>query len=175
MNKTKKILTTRDITLIALMTTILFAQEQLLTFIPNVQLTVFLLVVYSKKLGLIKTVVITFIHVILDNMVMGSFNLLFIPFMLIGWMIIPISLNTIFKKVESNITLAILGVVFSFIYCWIYIIPNCVMLQVDFHTYFFADLIWEIILAGSSFLTILLLYEPCSNVLNKVLKKEISN
>ena len=174
MKNIKLLLTTKDITLIALMTTILFVQEQILTFIPNVQLTVFLLVVYAKKLGFMKTTIIIFIHVILDNFVMGSFNFICVPFMVVGWMIIPILLNTIFKKIESNITLAFLGIFFSFLYCWIYIIPNCILLQVNFYTYLIADIIWEIILAVSSFLTILLLYEPCSNVLNKVMKKKTS-
>ena len=93
---------TKNITLIALLAAILFIQEQLLSFIPNVQLTFFLFVLYSKKLKFIDTIFITLIYVVLDNLVSGSFNLLFIPFMFIGWIIIPILLNTIFKKVESN-------------------------------------------------------------------------
>ena len=115
MDKTKIILTTKDIALIAVLTGVLFVQEQLLSFIPNVQLTVFLLVIYSKKLGLVKTSIITIIHVLLDNMIMGSFNILYLPFMLVGWLIIPIMLNTLFKKVDSNIKLAFLGILFSFI------------------------------------------------------------
>ena len=165
--------TVKDITLIAILTTILFVQEQLLSFLPNVQLTVFLLVVYSKKLGLLKTVIITLIHTILDCLVMGSLNVAYFPFMLIGWMLIPVLLNTIFKKVESNISLAFLGVLFSFMYCWIYIIPSIIILEVDFISYFYADIIWEIILATSSFLTIMLLYTPCALVLDKITKREI--
>ena len=170
--KENKMLTTRDITLIAILTAILFVQEQALSFIPNFQLTVFLIVLFSKKIGFVNTIIITAIHVLLDNLVMGSFNFIYVPFMLIGWLIIPVLLNTIFKKVNSNILLAVLGVMFSFIYCWIYIIPNCIILQTDFFSYLIADLIWEILLASSSFITILLLYTPCSNVLDKVLKRQ---
>ena len=172
MYKENKMLTTRDITLIAILTAILFVQEQALSFLPNFQLTVFLLVLFSKKIGFVNTIIITAIHVLLDNLVMGSFNFVYVPFMLIGWLIIPVLLNTIFKKVNSNILLAVLGVMFSFIYCWIYIIPNCIILQTDFFSYLIADLIWEILLASSSFITILLLYDPCSNVLDKVLKRQ---
>ena len=172
MYKENKMLTTRDITLIAILTAILFVQEQVLSFIPNFQLTVFLLVLFSKKTGFVNTIIITAIHVLLDNLIMGSFNFIYVPFMLIGWLIIPVLLNTIFKKVNSNILLAVLGVMFSFIYCWIYIIPNCIILQTDFFSYLIADLMWEILLASSSFITILLLYDPCSNVLDKVLKKQ---
>lgn len=170
MDNKKSILTTKDITLIAVLTGVLFVQEQLLSFIPNVQLTVFLLVIYSKKLGLIKTSIITIIYVILDNIIMGSFNMLYVPFMLIGWLIIPVFLNTIFKKTESNIKLAFLGILFSFIYCWIYIMPNCIILEVDFITYLVADILWEILLAISSFISILILYNPCSKIFDKFLR-----
>ena len=170
--KKNNVITIKDITLIALLTTILFVQEQLLSILPNIQLTVFLLVLYSKKLGFIKTTIICFIHVLLDNLIMGSFNVIYMPFMFIGWMIIPISLNTIFKKVNSNILLAFLGLLFSFLYCWIYIIPNTLILEVSFISYLVADILWEVLLSTSSFLTILLLYEPCSNLFDKYIKKE---
>lgn len=167
-----KILTTKDIVLISMMAIILFVQEQILMIIPNFQLTIFLLVLFSKKFGFIKTTIIIFIHVLLDNLIMGSMNIYFIPFMFIGWFIIPLTLNTIFKKVESQISLAILGIVFSCIYCWIFIIPNCLLLEVDFLTYLYADLIWEILLASSSFITILLLYNPCSRVIGRVVNEK---
>ena len=38
----------KDITIIAAFAAILFIQEQALSFLPNIQLTVFLLVLYSK-------------------------------------------------------------------------------------------------------------------------------
>lgn len=166
---------TKDITLIALLTVILFLQEQILSFIPNVQLTVFFFVLYSKKLDFVKTILIGIIYVILDNII-GGFNLLFLPFMLLGWLIIPMLINTIFKKVESNIYLALLGILFSLIYSWINIIPGCIMFNMDFITYLKGDLIWEITLASSSFLTILLLYNPCSKLFDRyIIKKGISN
>jgi len=166
---------TKDITLIAILTTILFVQEQILSFIPNIQLTVFFFVLYSKKLDFIKSLLIGIIYVILDNII-GGFNLLFLVFMLIGWLIIPILLNTIFKNIESNLTLAILGILFSLIYCWINIIPGCIMFNMDFKTYFVNDIIWEITLASSSFLSILLLYNPCSKIFDRyITKKGISN
>ena len=154
----------KDITLIAAFTTILFVQEQLLSFIPNVQLTVFLLVFYSKKLGLIKTLVITLVYVILDSLFMGGMNIYFTPVMLIGWLIIPITLCTIFKNVNSNIILSILGVIYSFIYSWLYIIPNVILFNIDWFAYFIADIAWEIVLAGSSFISILVLYNPMSKL-----------
>lgn len=171
----KKKITVRELTILAVLTIILFIQEQLLSFLPNFQLTVFLLILYSKKLGTSKTLIICIIHVILDNLIMGSLNPLYIIFMLIGWVIIPITINTIFKKVDSNIILAFIGMLYSFIYCWLFSIPNCILWDMNFITYLTFDIIWEVIFASSSFLTIILFYKPCSKVFDKyIIKQEIS-
>ena len=162
-----KKITTKDIALIALMAIILFIQEQILSFVPNVQLTVFFLVLYSKKMGLFKTMLTTIIYVILDNITIGGIGVIYIPFMLIGWLIIPILLNTIFKKVNNFILLSLLGVLFSFVYSWMLIIPSCILFSMNFFTYILQDLICEVILSTSSFILILLLYKPCSIALDK--------
>ena len=52
----------KDITIIAILAAILFVQEQALSFLPNIQLTVFLLVLYSKTLKLWKVLLIIFIQ-----------------------------------------------------------------------------------------------------------------
>ena len=77
-------ITVKDIALMAILTALLFVQEQLLSFIPNVQLTFLLIVLFSKKLGTIKTLIIITCHVLLDNLFMSSFNVLFVCFNLIG-------------------------------------------------------------------------------------------
>ena len=170
MDGNRLIKSTKDITIIAVMTTILFVQEQLLASLPGIQLTVFLIVLFSKKLGLAKTSIIIVLHVLLDNFYMSSFSLMFTPTMLIGWLIIPLSLCTIFKKVESPILLALLGVLYSFIYCWLYIIPSYFLISIDPITYLISDIAFEITLAVVSFVSILFLYRPCSNIF-ELLKK----
>lgn len=165
----------KDITLIAVLTSILFIQKQLLSFLPNIQLTFFFLVLFSKKLNVIHTIIICLIYVILDNIIVG-FNIFYVLFMFLALIIIPILLNTLFKKVESNIVLALLGVLFSFIYSWILIIPGCIVFEMDFITYLLADILWELILAFSSFITILLLYKPCAKVFDKLnIKRDFKN
>lgn len=164
MDGNRLIKSTKDITIIAVMTTILFVQEQLLASLPGIQLTVFLIVLFSKKLGLAKTSIIIVLHVLLDNFYMSSFSLMFTPTMLIGWLIIPLSLCTIFKKVESPILLALLGVLYSFIYCWLYIIPSYFLISISPIAYLISDITFEIALAVISFVSILFLYKPCSKI-----------
>ena len=162
-----------DLVIISALTAILFVQEQLLSGIPGVQLSVFLIVLFSKKLGLIKSSIIVIIHVLLDNFYMSTFSLLYTPAMFIGWIIIPITLNTIFKKVESPIFLALLGAMFAFIYCWMYILPNYLIHQIDPLLYLASDIIFEIIFAVASFISILLLYKPCSKLMSLLIKEDV--
>ena len=161
---------TKDIAIIAIMTTILFVQEQLLSGLPGIQLSIFLIILYAKKFGLAKTSLIVFLYVILDNFYMSSFSLMYTPTMLLGWMLIPLTLCTFFKKVESPIFLGILGMVYSFIYSWLYVIPNYLIMHIDPVTYIASDLIFEIILAVCSFVSIIILYKPSSKVLDILLK-----
>lgn len=160
---------TKEIVVIALLAAILFIQEQVLMFLPNIQLTVFLLIVYSRCLGLKKTLLVIVVYILLDNLVMGSFNVVFTPFVFIGWALIPLTLCTIAKNVQVTFHLAILAVVFALVYSWIYIIPNVIVYEFDYIAYLMADIPFEILLAVSSFITTLWLYEPCKKVLVKFL------
>jgi hypothetical protein len=108
------------------------------------------------------------IHVFLDNLVTGSFNYLMIIFMILGWGFIPVSLSTVFKKVNKPIGLAFLGILFALVFSWFMIIPGMIIQELSFQQYIIPDIIFEVILAISSFLTILWLYEPLYKVLNEL-------
>ena len=159
----------KDITLCAICTSILVVQEQILAFLPNIQLTLFLMVVFSKKLGLIRTIIIITCYTLIDGLVGGPFNIIYITFMFIGWLIIPILLCTIFKKVQSPLYLALLGVMFAFTYSWINIIPNLILTSATIISYLIADYPFELLLAASSFLSILWLYTPIERVFKKII------
>ena len=158
----------KDITLIAILAAILFVQKQVFSFIPFIQFTVLLLFLYSKHLGTIKTLIIITIHVILDNLLSGYFNPILVLSMIIGWSLIPILLCSIFKKVNSNIMLALLGLLLSFLYSWVIALPHSIIMEIDFFSYLTMDIIYELSLSISSFITILLLYKPLSKVFGKL-------
>ena len=162
----------KDIVLIAIFSAILFIQEELLSFLPNIQLTVFLLILFSYKFGLFKTLIIVSIHTLLDNLLFGSFNVYVMPFMFIGWAFIPIISCTLFKKVKSNIALSFISILYSFLYSWVFIIPNCLMLKIDFLAYITSDILFETLLAVSSFISTLLLYNPLSRLFDRYYLKK---
>lgn len=162
-------LTIRDITLIALLAVILFVQEEALTFVPGLQFTVFLLVFYSKKLGLWRTSVIVLVHVFLDNLFIGSFSLIYTPFMFLGWIIIPITMCTLFRRVENPFILGLLGALYSFLYCWMFFIPDCAIYGIGLIPKFLSDILFEALMAAMSFLSLVLLYKPLSKILDPIL------
>ena len=159
----------KDVVIISLLAVVLFVQEQLLMVIPNVSLTIILMILYSKKLGLKKTLLIIFVYCMLDNLYMSSFNIVFTPVMLIGWFIIPITLNTVFKKVNNIFHLSLIAFLLSLTYSWAFVIPSCLMFDMNVITYMIADIPYELILGISSFATTLILYKPLSRVFDKYL------
>lgn len=167
----KLLITTKDLAIISLMTTILFVQEQLLTSLPGIQLTFFLIVLFSKKLGFTRSVIIVILHVLLDNFYMSSFGLFYTPVMLIGLLIIPFIITILFKKNDNPIVLAMVGFLCSFIYCWLFVIPNYLVFNIDPIAYLISDFIFELILAVCSFISILLLYKPCSKIFDLLIPK----
>lgn len=163
----------KEITLIAALAAILFVQQILFSFIPNVSFTVLLLFLYSRLLGFKKTAIIIVIHVAAINILspFGPVMPIHLPSMLIGWLIIPLFLLTVFKKVEDPFYLALIGLAHGFIYGWAYIPTSVFLLNIPFKEYFLMDIIFEVIMGVSSFVTILWLYNPLFKFLSKHLNK----
>ena len=86
------------IVMTALLTAIIFVQEELLSFIPNVQLTVLLLVVYGAYCGPKWGTIIVLLHVFLDNLFVGSLTIYVMLPMFIGWEIIMLASYFVRKK-----------------------------------------------------------------------------
>ena len=120
------------------------------------------------------TLIIVVIHVLLDNLVRGSLNPIYMLTMMIGWGLVPVLLSTVFKKINDSLSLAFCGIIFALIYSWLFVLVNTILFQMNFWTYLKADIIFEVALAASSFLSILWLYQPCSRVFDK-LNKYLSN
>lgn len=159
---------TKTIVLLPVLSVIVFVLEQALLFLPNIQLTIFLIILYSKVLGLKKTSVIIIIYLFLDNLFMSSFSIIFTPFMFLGYIIIPLTLNTVFKSADNILILACLSVLYSFLYCLVYVIPNTFIYHIHPLVYLSSDLIFQILLACSSFISVLWLYEPLYKLLKKL-------
>ncbi|MBN2300408.1 MAG: hypothetical protein JXC31_04375 [Acholeplasmataceae bacterium] len=157
----------KDAALIAVLTSILFVQQLALSFLPNVQFTTLLIVLYAKVIGFKKTSLVVLLHVMAVNILspFGPVIPMQIPAMLIGWFLIPLLLCTVFRKLKTAWALAVFGFFFGFIYGWLFIPVSVFILDVPFITYFSADIVFELIMAVSNFLTILWLYDPLKKLL----------
>lgn len=156
-----------DIILIAMFTAIVFTTEQALSFIPNIQLTVLLFILYTRLLGFKKTMIIIVLHTLADNLYLGGLNpFIFMP-MLIGWSLIPVLLTTVFRQFKGVVSLTIFAFVFGFIYGWVFIPFTMIAMNAKFLPYLIADLPFELLMAISGALSVALLYEPMYRFLSQ--------
>ncbi len=157
----------RRLTLTAMLTCILFVQEELLMMIPNVQLTVLLIFLYGAVCGPGYGTVIVLIHVFLDNLVMGSMTPQVMIPMTIGWEITML-LGCFAEKIKAKLWLkCVLSALGSLIYCWVFVVVNILFLQVDPIVYITADIPFEVIIAVCSIVTVMFIYEPIYKLLYK--------
>lgn len=149
-----------DLTVIAILTVVIFVQEQALSFLPNIQLTVLLFILYSRLLGTKKTLIIVLLHTFADNIYVGSLSPFLVIPMLLAWSLIPILLNTVFKRLKSPIFLTMFAFFFGFIYGMMFIPFVSYQFGFDPLKYYLADLPFELVMGLSGAVSVAILYEP---------------
>ena len=155
-------LTIRKMCILSLMAVILLVQEEALTFLPNIQLTFLLISIYAAVFGKRYSFIIILIHVILDNMIMGSLNPIVMIPMLMGYTILVIVMNML---KNYNIVIKCIGaVVCSLIYCYLFLITNALMLDINIYAYWISDIPFEILLVLSTIFTIIYFYKPIHKI-----------
>lgn len=160
----------KDLVLIAVLTSILFIQQIALSFIPNVQLTTLLILIYTKVIGFRKTSLIIVLHVLTFNILspFGPSLLIDIPFMIFAWILFSL----IVKVLKDNLyLLAGVGFLFGFVYGFILLIPAVLIMDSIFLPYLISDIPFQIIMAASNFITIIWLYERLKVVLEQLINK----
>jgi len=160
---------TKKILRVSLAIAIIFTQEQLLMFIPNVQLTVLLIILFVSVFSFKESIMMITAYVFLDSLYMGGFNLFYMVPMMLAWYLIPLSYHTFLRKTKSEHKLALFALVFGFIYGWMFIPFNMVQTGIpNFLPYLIADFPFELIMATTGFLTVLWIYKPLYKVLTDV-------
>lgn len=165
-------ITVKDITIIALFAAVLFVQEQLLSFLPNIQMTMLLIMVYTRVFKIPKTTIIVLIHVILDNLINGSFNIVFVLTMFLGWENVVIVTGTVLKNNDNTLVLSLYSILFTVIYCLLFAVSATLFFDTSFIAYITNDILFTIIMCVSSFVSVLWLFIPLTKVLNKKILKE---
>lgn len=160
---------TREAILLSMCAAVLFVQQLALSFLPNIQFSVLLVVLYTRVFGFKKTTLIIIVHIIAVNLMspFGPVIPVYLPAMFIAWMLIPILLATVFRRVNSAYGLAIFGLFYGALYGWVFIPFAVFLTNAPFEAYLLMDIPFEILMSISNFVTILWLYEPLYKVLTK--------
>jgi len=160
---------TKKMLMISLSIAILFTQEQLLMFLPNIQLTVLLIILFTSVYTFKESIIMITAYVLLDSLFMGGFNVFYMVPMLLAWYLIPLSYHTLLRKTKSELKLALFALIFGFIYGWMFIPFNMIQTGIpNFVPYLIADIPFELIMATTGFLTVLWIYQPLYKVLTEI-------
>lgn len=162
-------MSTKKMLMIAISIAILFTQEQLLMFLPNIQFTVVLLIVFTSVFSFKEMITLITGYVFLDSMYMGGLNPFYVTPMLIAWYLIPISYHTILCRTTNEITLSVFAFIFGIVYGLIFIPFQ--MIQFGIKTlwpYLLNDIPFELIMAVTGTLTVLWMYKPLYNLLKNI-------
>ncbi|MDT8336530.1 MAG: hypothetical protein RQ856_01730 [Candidatus Izemoplasmatales bacterium] len=156
----------RSITLAGMLLAILFIQEQLLVLVPQFQFTVVLIMVYACIFPYKILVPMILGYVLLDNIFMGTLNYLYFVPMVIAWVGFAIVAKTLRDK--PFYIQVILAIAFGFVYGWIYLPARMIEQGVGiFWLYLKMDLPFEIMMAASNLITVLISYHPLRYSLEK--------
>ena len=155
---------------IAISVSIIFVQEQLLVFLPNIQFTVLLIILFSSIFTFKESVTMILVYVLLDSLYMGAMSPFTVLPLVIGWMLIPISYNTILRRTENEYILAIFALVFGFVFGWVFIPFNMIQTGISNPLpYLIADIPFEALMAGCGFFTVIYVFKPLKQTLNNIM------
>ena len=163
---------TKELTLLAMLTSILFVQETVLSFIPNVQLSVIFIMVYAATLGIPKATLVMSVHVLLDNMIWGSLTPITVCPMWLGWFLL-ILIGRLLRKTPLPV-IVIGSVIGSLLYCWSFVLFNYLFLDINIVAYIAADILFEIILCCSSVVTVMFCYRPAEKLIKGYYAKYVN-
>lgn len=156
----------RGVATTAVLTALLFLQEEALSFVPNVQLTFVLLLVIGAVAGGGYGTLAVAVHVLLDNTVNGSLSPAVVVPMFIGYEITMLLGRLI--RGRSAVLAAAVGGAASWLYCMCFALSMAAAAALagdpfSLKGYLIADIPFEIVLVVCSVVTVLALYKPLVN------------
>jgi hypothetical protein len=138
---------------ISMMTSIVVVLEKALESIPNVQLTVVLLMAFIYFLSLPEALLLATAYTLLD-ILLGGVSLYAIP-MIIAWNFFAFIVYLAKGKLK---TLLIIGFIYPIFYSVLLGLPYIYSLNLDIRAYFIADIPFTLVFMIANVLTIVWLY-----------------
>ncbi len=166
--------TSRDIAVLSLMTALMIVAKVALASLPNIELTSFLIIMFTLCFGKKAAFVIP-VYVLLENLIFG-FNVMWsIAYMYIWYL--PFLLALSVRKHKNALSLSIMSGFFGLFFGFLCSFP---LLFISFGgygvgisamiAYWIAGIPFDIIHAVGNFTIMLTLYKPTSRILEKMIK-----
>lgn len=148
----------KDYVLVALLAGILFISKEILAFLPSVELVSFLVIIYTRSLGLKKTILITFIFAALETLVygIGVWTIMYV----ILWSLLSILTHLLSSYLTTELKLALFSGAFGLSFGFLYEIPYFI---IDFKLglgVWIQGIPFDLIHCICNYIVILCLYEP---------------
>lgn len=177
-NKTCKKLTIQDICLIGIMVAVIEVCKVTFSFLPNIELTSFWLIMFTLFFGW-KVVFVVPVFILLEGFMYGVHIWWFMY--LYVWPLLVI-LTWMFRKQESvwfwTFFSAIFGLLFGFLCSFVYFVIGFADggITAGLHgafAWWIAGIPWDFVHGAGNFVFMLVLYHPVKNIMQKV-KKDIN-
>lgn len=143
------------------MVSVVVVLEKVFEVLPNIQLTVVLLMAFIYFLTLTESLILVTVYTILD-ILLGGISLYAVP-MFFAWNVFAVMVY--FTKGKLNY-LVVIGALFPIFYSITLGLPYIYMLQLDLVAYFIADIPFTLIFIGSNLVTIIWLYPMITRTLS---------
>jgi energy-coupling factor transport system substrate-specific component len=164
--------TLKQLILTAMYLAVIVVLESLMAGLPNIQLTVVLMMAFAVTFP--KAIFTPFIlaYVVIDNFVgifiMGSIDPFIMIPMTVAWLVL-LYVTYAFRK-KPLLWLIGFGLFFGFLYGWIYIPAHMIRFGITtFWPYLLADLPFEITMAVTNVISISLLFPPLVKLLRDLI------
>lgn len=152
----------KKLLILAMYTTILVVQDYLLSFIPNIQLSMLLVVLATFLFKFREVILITTVYVLVDNLLYGGLTLYTIP-MLLAWYAVIVTLiafDRMFEVRAGGQKLSVLSILLSVIYALPFMAMTVYLYDINLWAYIVADIPFWILMGFSSYVSLDLLYKP---------------
>ena len=164
-----------DVALVALMVAVIEVFKFAMIGLPNIELTSFWLILFSKNFGK-RVYFVVPVFTLIEGMIFG-FNLWWISYLYV-WPLL-VFVTQIFKKSDSALTWAVISAVFGLSFGFLCALPYLFTgtdlqsgLTIVFSQWV-AGIPWDITHCIGNFVLTLLLYKPLSEVMLKIQQRKI--
>lgn len=169
--------TVKEITLVGLMVAVIEVCKAALTFLPNIELTTFWIILFTLFFG--KRIIMAVpVFILLEGCIYG-FGLWWVMYLYL-WPLLAV-VTCLFRKQDSVWFWSVLSGIFGLLFGLLCAIPYVIIGAVDSgitnglyagFTWWVAGIPWDIIHAVSNFTLMTVLYSPIRRIMSRVVKAQ---